>query len=242
MRAALIGYGTMGRLVYEELGSECAVVIAPNGPDCMNNLFEYEKPIDIIIDFSVPANLNMICEYAINHKTPVVIATTGFNPEQKKQIKELSKIVPVLKSTNFSIGSILMNKFIKEVTPLLCDDFDIEVVVKNQSRKDNRSYYMTESIVDLIEEETALNPKYDRESNASRSGNEIGVSLIKGGNMQPTHEVLYCGENEILTISHTELSANQFAKGAYDAALWLLTKSTGLYSMEEYIADKLNNK
>ena len=64
MRAALIGYGTMGRLVYEELGSECAVVIAPNGPDCMNNLFEYEKPIDIIIDFSVPANLNMICEYA----------------------------------------------------------------------------------------------------------------------------------------------------------------------------------
>lgn len=51
MRAALIGYGTMGRLVYEELGSECAVVIAPNGPDCMNNLFEYEKPIDIIIDF-----------------------------------------------------------------------------------------------------------------------------------------------------------------------------------------------
>lgn len=39
----------------------------------------------------------MICEYAINHKTPVVIATTGFNPEQKKQIKELSKIVPVLK-------------------------------------------------------------------------------------------------------------------------------------------------
>lgn len=59
----------------------------------MNNLFEYEKPIDIIIDFSVPANLNMICEYAINHKTPVVIATTGFNPEQKKQIKELSKII-----------------------------------------------------------------------------------------------------------------------------------------------------
>ena len=83
MRAALIGYGTMGRLVYEELGSECAVVIAPNGPDCMNNLFEYEKPIDIIIDFSVPANLNMICEYATNHKTPVVIATTGFNSEQK---------------------------------------------------------------------------------------------------------------------------------------------------------------
>ena len=206
----------------------------------MNNLFEYEKPIDIIIDFSVPANLNMICEYAINHKTPVVIATTGFNPEQKKQIKELSKIVPVLKSTNFSIGSILMNKFIKEVTPLLCDDFDIEVVEKNQSRKDNRSYYMTKSIVDLIEEETALNPKYDRESNASRSGNEIGVSLIKGGNMQPTHEVLYCGENEILTISHTELSANQFAKGAYDAALWLLTKSTGLYSMEEYIADTVS--
>lgn len=239
MRAALIGYGTMGRLVHEELGAECVVVIAPNGPDCMNNLFEYEKPIDIIIDFSVPANLNMICEYASLHNTPVVIATTGFSPEQKLQIKELSTKVPVLKSTNFSIGSILMNKFIKEVTPLLCDDFDIEVIEKNQSKKDNRSYYMTEGIVDLIEEETDLKPKYDRATNASRSGNEIGVSLIKGGSMQPTHEVLYCGENEILTISHTELSANQFAKGAYDAAQWLLTKQAGLYSMDEYINDKI---
>lgn len=240
MKAALIGYGSMGRLVYEELGSECVVVIAPNGPDCMNNLFEYEKPIDIIIDFSVPANLNMICEYATAHKTPVVIATTGFSAEQKEQIKALSKVVPVLKSTNFSIGSILMNKFIKEVTPLLCDDFDIEVLEKNQSKKDNRSYYMTEGIVDLIEEETNLKPKYDREANASRSGSEIGVHLIKGGSMQPTHEVLYCGENEILSISHTELSPNQFAKGAYNASEWLLTKEAGLYSMEEYIKDKLN--
>lgn len=51
MRAALIGYGTMGRLVYEELGSECAVVIAPNGPDCMNNLFEYENQLILLLIF-----------------------------------------------------------------------------------------------------------------------------------------------------------------------------------------------
>lgn len=51
MRAALIGYGTMGRLVYEELGSECAVVIAPNGPDCMNNLLNMKNQLILLLIF-----------------------------------------------------------------------------------------------------------------------------------------------------------------------------------------------
>lgn len=239
MKAALIGYGSMGRLVYEELGSECVVVIAPNGPDCMNNLFEYEKPIDIIIDFSVPDNLNMIYDYASMYKVPVVIATTGYTPQQKEKILKLGELVPVLKSTNFSIGSILMNKFIRDVSPLLCNDFDIEIIEKNQSKKDKRAHFVTNDIIDAIKEGNDLEAKYDRNDDSTRSGKEIGVSIIKGGNMQPSHEVLYCGENEILSISHTELSPNQFAKGAYDAAQWLLNKNPGMYSMDDYIKDMI---
>lgn len=241
MKAALIGYGTIGKLVYDELGADCVCVIAPNGPDLMNNLYEYDKDIDVIIDFSVPVNLNMISSYAKEHKTPVVIATTGFTKEQRDEILKLSKVVPVLKSTNFSIGSILMNKFLKEASKLLSDDFDIEVIEKNQAKKDKRSYYMTEGIIDILKEETSLNPKYDRNGESSRPGKEIGVHIIKGGNLQSSHEVVYCGENEILSISHTELSHNQFAKGAKEAAYWLLDKKPGLYTMENLIYEKLNN-
>lgn len=240
MKTALVGFGSMGKLVYEELGSECAVVIAPNGPDCMNNLLEYSGKIDVIIDFSVPDNLNMIYEYASLNKIPVIFATTGYSEEQTAKINELSKLVPVLVSSNFSIGSILMNKFIREVTPLLSDSFDIEIVETSKAKKDLRTASTTDCILKIIKKETNLEPMYGRDNKASRAFKEIGVHSIKGGELGSSHEVMYCGDSEILSIKHTELSQSQFAEGAVDAAKWIIGKEPKLYSMEDVILSKLN--
>ena len=111
MRVALIGYGTMGKLIKEELNTEVVCIIAPQSPDLYENIFEYENDIDVILDFSNPANLDMIYQYATSHNTPVVFGTTGFSKEQLKKIKELSKHVPVLKSRNFrESNSILLEE------------------------------------------------------------------------------------------------------------------------------------
>ena len=52
---------------------------------------------------------------------------------------------------------------------------------------------------------------------------------------------MYCGDSEILSIKHTELSQSQFAEGAVDAAQWIIGKEPKLYSMEDVILSKLNN-
>ena len=102
MKAVVVGYGAMGKLLSQMLGDELASVVAI---ECENKkIDDVKENFDVIIDFSNPANLDMICDYVSKTKKPVVFATTGYTEEQLKKIDDLSKVAPVLRSANFSLG------------------------------------------------------------------------------------------------------------------------------------------
>ena len=63
-----------------------------------SNLDEIKEKPDVIVDFSVPAASLNILKYALATKTAMVIATTGFNDEELKEIEKASKIIPIFKS------------------------------------------------------------------------------------------------------------------------------------------------
>ena len=110
MKICLVGYGAMGKIVAEMLGDDLALVVAP---ECeVKCLCKVNEKFDCIIDFSNPNNLDMIYDYVKTNHTPVVFATTGYTTEQIEKINELSKIAPVLRSANFSLGVILLNKLV----------------------------------------------------------------------------------------------------------------------------------
>lgn len=125
MKICVVGYGAMGKLVSSMAKEELACVVAKESP--YQTLEAAPCPFDIIVDFSHPDNLEMIRTYALKHSIPVLFATTGYTDRQLEQIEELSKSVPVLRSANFSLGVILLNRLLKQIVPLLKDDFDIEV-------------------------------------------------------------------------------------------------------------------
>ena len=80
---------------------------------CENkSLFDVKEDFDVVIDFSNPANLDMIYDYCKQNKKPVVFATTGYTDEQLAKINDLSKYAPVLRSANFSLGAILLNRLV----------------------------------------------------------------------------------------------------------------------------------
>ena len=71
---------------------------------------DVEEYADVIIDFSHHSTIDDILSYAIKTKTPLVIATTGFNEEELKKIKKASKIIPIFHSSNMSLGvNVLLN-------------------------------------------------------------------------------------------------------------------------------------
>jgi 4-hydroxy-tetrahydrodipicolinate reductase len=236
VRAAIIGYGSMGKLLKEELGPECVCVIAPQSPDIYTSLYEYEKEIDVILDFSNPANLDMICSYAKEHNTRVVIGTTGYSKEQLKKIKDLARTNAVLKSRNFSIGANLINKLVREITPYISEMYDIELVERGPASKiDTPCSIITEDLIKSIKDGTKGKPKYMRKGNNRRLDNEIGVHQIRGGEIEDEHDILYCGEDDYIEFIHRGISRTRFAKGAIHAAEWLLDQEAGLYDMEDVL-------
>lgn len=233
MKVAVVGYGAMGKIISSMLGEELACNVAL---ECeYKTLASVKESFDVIIDFSNPANLDMIVDYVSKTKKPVVFATTGYSEEQLLKIENLSKIAPVLRSANFSLGVILLNRLVREVTPILKDDFDIEVVEAHHNKKVDSPSGTAKMLLKSITDATNYEIKAGRDGYSPRSKNEVGIHSIRGGSIVGEHEVLFCGEDEILTLKHTASSKKIFAVGAIKAAKWLSNKGVGYYDMEDVL-------
>ena len=71
-----------------------------------------------------------------------------------------------------------------------------------------------------------------------RDAKEIGISSIRGGNIVGEHEVIFAGQDEVITFKHQATSKAVFARGAVEAAKFLKGKKAGMYDMREVIAAK----
>lgn len=232
MKACVVGYGAMGHIISDMLKDDLACNVSIELP--YKNLNDPKEKFDVIIDFSNPKNLDMICDYVSKNHTPVVLATTGYTDEDLNKIKELSKVAPVLQSANFSLGVILLNRLVKEVTPILNDSFDIEIIEAHHHNKVDSPSGTAKMLLNSAMDSTHY-PKYGREGYSPRDPKEIGVHSIRGGSIVGEHEVLYCGNDEVISLKHTAQSKKIFAVGAIKAANWLLDKKPGLYDMEDVL-------
>ncbi len=65
--------------------------------------------------------------------------------------------------------------------------------------------------------------------------NEIGIHSIRGGNIISDHDVIFAGDNEVLTLNHHSQSDEVFANGSIIAAKFLIGKQSGLYKMSDIL-------
>ncbi len=195
-----------------------------------------EKP-DVIVDFSIPvASLSML-KYAVNSKTAMVIATTGFSKEELEIIKEASKTIPIFKSSNMSFDINLMKKIVAEVALALKGN-DIEIVETHHNKKIDAPSGTAISLADSINEAlgNTMNYVYNRHDiHEKRNPNEIGFSSIRGGNIVGEHCVQFFGAHETFEIKHTSYSRDIFAEGALKACEFIFNKAPGLYNMDNMV-------
>lgn len=197
-----------------------------------------EKP-DVIIDFSSPAALEGELAYAVKNNTPAVIASTGFTPEQLKSIDEAAKSVAIFRTANFSLGINLLCELVKKAAKTLGEDFDVEIIERHHNLKadapSGTAIMLAESVNSVCEPKKPY--MNGREGLVGKRGNEIGIHAVRGGTIVGEHEVCFCGEDEIITLSHSARSKKVFAAGAVQAALWLAGKGAGLYAMKDMLGD-----
>ena len=195
---------------------------------------EVRENVDVIIDFSSPAALKSELEWAVKNNVPVVLGSTGFDAEQLKFIEESAKKVAVFKTANFSLGVNLLMKLVRETAEFLGDKFDIEIIEKHHSLKADAP---SGTALMLADSANVKNKDYiyGRDKTTGRRGKEIGIHAVRGGTIVGEHEVLFAGEDEIVTLSHSARSKRVFAAGAIKAAKFLAGKPAGKYAMQDII-------
>ncbi len=196
------------------------------------------EEVDVIVDFSNPALLDKLLDYAKKTKTPLIAATTGYTAEQTAKIKEAAKEIAVFFTFNMSLGVNLLTALSVQAAKILGDQFDIEIIERHHNLKvdapSGTAVMLAEAINKAQDERYVY--EYDRHSRRmKRPKNEIGIHAIRGGTIVGEHEVLFAGRDEQLSLKHTATSKEVFAVGAVNAAAYLSGKPAGLYDMTDLL-------
>lgn len=240
--------GRIGRTIYKSLiGStefEAVFGVDVNGADDLpypvyRKFADSPLDADVVIDFSSPAALDDILAYAAEKRARLVIATTGYTPEQEKRIEYAAKDVPVFRASNMSLGVNLLGSLAKEAAKFLGEDYDIEIVETHHNHKLDSPSGTALTLAEEINgvREHSLVPVYGRhEARHRREKNEIGIHAVRGGTVVGKHEVMFLGTGEVITLAHESENKEVFVRGALRAAKFLMTKTSGLYDMTSIIA------
>lgn len=238
--------GKMGRTVTNIVSTrdDCQIVAGVDivedsnlGYPVFQTFSEVQVKADVIIDFSNPALLNSMLEYAKASSTAVVISTTGLSDEQIKTVEAFSKDVPIFFSYNMSMGVSLLCELAKTAAKVLGNDFDIEIVEAHHNQKLDAPSGTALMLADAIKEEIPdVYYEYDRHSKRQkRNEKEIGIHAIRGGNIVGEHEIIFAGNDEIVKLSHSARSKAIFAQGAVNAAIFLNGKAPRVYNMKDLV-------
>lgn len=197
---------------------------------------------DVIIDFSNAKAVDALLSYSAKKNIPVVLCTTGLSEEQLSEVDKTAGKVAVLRSANMSLGINTLMELLKKAALVFAPaGFDMEIVEKHHNQKLDAPSGTALALADSMNEalDNAYSYKYDRsKERVKRDSHEIGISAVRGGNIVGEHEVLFCGQDEVVEFKHTAYSKAVFAKGAVEAAKFLAGKPAGHYDMADVIAAK----
>ncbi|MDE5582354.1 MAG: 4-hydroxy-tetrahydrodipicolinate reductase [Ruminococcus sp.] len=195
------------------------------------------KP-DVIIDFSNPASLDSLLKYCLSTGTPIVVASTGYSDEQIQKIKNASQQIPVFFTFNMSLGINLLVELAKKTASVLGDRFDIEIVEKHHNQKIDAPSGTAIMLANAINEtlDDSKHYVYDRHSRRQkRDRSEIGMHAVRGGTIVGEHDIIFAGNDEVITLSHSASSKTVFAEGSINASIFLKDQPAGLYDMSMLI-------
>jgi len=233
----------LGDLITRSKGAQVVggidVVSASRPYPLFSSLKECTVEADVLIDFSSPAGLIAQLETAVERTLPIVAATTGLDDNDLKQLEAASQFIPIFRSANMSVGINLVQQLLHTAAKVLEEGFDVEIIEKHHNQKKDAPSGTALMLADSINvsRNTPLHYTYGREGKeAKRSENELGIHAVRGGTIVGQHEVIFAGDDEIITISHQAFSRQVFAVGALKAAFFIVGKQPGTYAMSNLIS------
>ena len=214
------------------------------GVSVTDDLSAVTSDFDVLIDFTRPeVTLNnlAVCRQAGKR---IVIGTTGFDDDGKKEITEAGNDIGVVFAPNMSVGVNLTLKLLDIAARVMGDDVDIEVIEAHHRHKvdapSGTALRMGEVVADALGRDLKECAVYGREGiTAERDRKTIGFETIRAGDIVGEHTVMFADIGERVEITHKASSRMTFANGAVRASGWIMQREKGEFDMMDVL--DLNN-
>ncbi|THG80681.1 4-hydroxy-tetrahydrodipicolinate reductase [Pseudomonas sp. A-1] len=195
---------------------------------------------DVLIDFTHPSVTLKNLEVCRAAGKAMVIGTTGFTPEEKQQLAEAAREIPIVFAANFSVGVNLCLKLLDTAARVLGDEVDIEIIEAHHRHKvdapSGTALRMGEVVASALGRDLRKVAVYGREGQTgARERETIGFATVRAGDVVGDHTVLFAADGERVEITHKASSRMTFAKGAVRSALWLEGRAPALYDMQDVL-------
>jgi 4-hydroxy-tetrahydrodipicolinate reductase len=244
MKVGIFGFGKMGKAI-SELSQKFTEINSVRIYSCNDNdLKFFISDCDVILDFSVAEATENLTNYILENNIfpkSILIGTTALSEKTSQNISEISKKTAILKTANMSIGANIQAFISQKLAQILGNDYDIDILdIHHKEKKDAPSgtaFMIADAINNGLESSTGKKYKIitDRSSNPVRGDNEISISSIRAGKATGTHEVLFTGHYDSISITHKVDKRELLAIGALKAAIWLSKQKPNLYNMQDFI-------
>jgi len=179
------------------------------------------KVSQAFIDFTTPEATLKNLEVCESLDVKAVIGTTGMTAAQIEKVKRISQKIPIVLSSNMSVGVNLVFKMIQTVAEKAGKDYFIEISETHHVHKKDSPSGTAKTMQHIAEEYSGQRV---RDMKSFREGEVIG-----------DHTIVFESDEDVITVTHHAKTRDIFAKGSLVAAKFLAKKSSGLYSMQDVL-------
>jgi len=195
-------------------------------------------PVDVVVDFSMPAAAESIIETCRQKKIPLVVATTGLSDAQTEKLHAAAREIPLLWAPNMSLAVNLALKLAEIAATALKDkDADVEILERHHRYKEDSpsgTALKFGQIISGVMGQTLHT--HGREGRpGKRPHNEIGYHAIRVGDNPGEHTIVFAMLGETIELTVRATNRDCYALGALAAAKFLVNKPAGLYGMNDVL-------
>ena len=190
----------------------------------------------VLIDFTRPEGTMAHVKACREKGVKMVIGTTGFSEEQKREIQAASQDIAIVMAPNMSVGVNVTLKLLEMAAAALANDYDIEIIEAHHRHKvdapSGTALKMGEVIAQALGRDLNQCAVFDRQGHTgARPDKAIGFSTIRGGDIVGDHTVLFAGIGERIEITHKSSSRSTYAEGSLRAVRFLAHQQHGMFDM-----------
>lgn len=194
---------------------------------------------DVAIDFSRAAATSANLAACRAARKPLLIGTTALDSALEPALAAAAGEIALLVAPNTSIAVALLAELVRRAAHTLPRTFDIDVLELHHRTKRDAPSGTALALARAAADARGWPLPTTRPAGAPAEGRpegQVGITSVRAGDLVGEHTVLFSGPGEQLSLTHRANDREIFARGALTAALWLVSRPPGRYSMRDFIA------